>query len=57
MDGTGPHVTARVVILDDECPMCGWTVGTNPTSCGECAENSIHAPDCDLDDDCTCGAS
>jgi DNA (cytosine-5)-methyltransferase 1 len=23
----------------DECPMCGWTTGTNPTSCGECAEH------------------
>ena len=21
----------------DECRMCGWTKGTNPTSCGECA--------------------
>lgn len=24
--------------LDDlECPMCGWTMGTNGGSCGECA--------------------
>jgi hypothetical protein len=23
---------------DDECPMCGWQLGTNAYSCGECRE-------------------
>lgn len=22
------------------CPMCGWVLGTNPTSCGECATHT-----------------
>jgi hypothetical protein len=26
--------------LGRECPMCGWTAGTNPASCGECL---LHA--------------
>lgn len=24
--------------MSDECPMCGWTAGTNAASCGECFE-------------------
>lgn len=27
----------RLSRLDDECPMCGWRIGTNDASCGECA--------------------
>lgn len=31
---------SRGTPLLDECPMCGWGVGTNPGSCGECAESA-----------------
>lgn len=41
-DGSDEHeacfqLSAEEAIGADECPMCGWERGTNPTSCGECA--------------------
>ncbi len=41
--GGNPHTLAlaaqaAIDALDaEECPMCGWTPGTNPDNCGECA--------------------
>jgi hypothetical protein len=41
-DGTDEHEAcwqrSACEALEEECPMCGWTAGTNPASCFECAD-------------------